>query len=67
MVAYVIDTPRCLGPQTFMTNMLQVGWIGWRREGTGAAWVMMGGLGMLLGPVTAGREEREAGTLAGTR
>ncbi|EFN58942.1 hypothetical protein CHLNCDRAFT_9694, partial [Chlorella variabilis] len=23
MIAYVIDTPRCLGPQTFMTNMLQ--------------------------------------------
>jgi hypothetical protein len=25
MVAYVIDTPRCAAPQTFMTNMLQVG------------------------------------------
>lgn len=24
-VAYIIDTPRCVGPQTFMTNMLQVG------------------------------------------
>ena len=24
MVAYVIDTPRCLHPQTFMSNMLQV-------------------------------------------
>lgn len=23
MIAYIIDTPRCLGPQTFMTNMLQ--------------------------------------------
>ncbi|PSC68999.1 GPN-loop GTPase 1-like isoform X1 [Micractinium conductrix] len=23
MVAYIIDTPRCVGPQTFMTNMLQ--------------------------------------------
>ena len=23
MVAYVIDTPRCVNPQTFMTNMLQ--------------------------------------------
>lgn len=24
-IAYIIDTPRCVGPQTFMTNMLQVG------------------------------------------
>ena len=32
MIAYVIDTPRCLGPQTFMTNMLQVG----RRLGRGS-------------------------------
>ena len=24
MVAYIIDTPRCLHPQTFMSNMLQV-------------------------------------------
>lgn len=24
VIAYVIDTPRCVGPQTFMTNMLQV-------------------------------------------
>lgn len=24
MIAYIIDTPRCVGPQTFMTNMLQV-------------------------------------------
>lgn len=23
-IAYIIDTPRCVGPQTFMTNMLQV-------------------------------------------
>ncbi|KAL4457380.1 hypothetical protein ABPG75_012245 [Micractinium tetrahymenae] len=23
MIAYIIDTPRCVGPQTFMTNMLQ--------------------------------------------
>lgn len=22
-IAYVIDTPRCAAPQTFMTNMLQ--------------------------------------------
>ena len=29
MIAYVIDTPRCASPQTFMTNMLQV------REGEG--------------------------------
>lgn len=25
LVAFVIDTPRCAAPQTFMTNMLQVG------------------------------------------
>ena len=25
VVAYVVDTPRCVAPQTFMTNMLQVG------------------------------------------
>ena len=25
MIAYVIDTPRCMSPQTFMSNMLQVG------------------------------------------
>lgn len=24
-VAFVLDTPRCLHPQTFMSNMLQVG------------------------------------------
>ncbi len=24
IVAFVIDTPRCVSPQTFMTNMLQV-------------------------------------------
>ena len=24
MIAYVIDTPRCMSPQTFMSNMLQV-------------------------------------------
>ena len=24
MVAYIIDTPHCLHPQTFMSNMLQV-------------------------------------------
>ena len=24
MVAFVIDTPRCTQPQTFMSNMLQV-------------------------------------------
>ena len=25
MVAYILDTPRCQQPQTFMSNMLQVG------------------------------------------
>ena len=25
VIAYIVDTPRCVGPQTFMTNMLQVG------------------------------------------
>ena len=33
VIAYIVDTPRCVGPQTFMTNMLQVGgvggWTGW--------------------------------------
>ena len=24
VVAYVVDTPRCVQPQTFMSNMLQV-------------------------------------------
>ena len=25
MIAFIIDTPRCAHPQTFMSNMLQVG------------------------------------------
>ncbi len=25
MIAFVVDTPRCASPQTFMSNMLQVG------------------------------------------
>ena len=43
VIAYIVDTPRCVGPQTFMTNMLQVGgwvWV-WGRggvDGYGGVW-----------------------------
>lgn len=39
-IAYIIDTPRCVGPQTFMTNMLQVGLL---RRGLGGSRGTLGG------------------------
>ena len=45
LVAYVVDTPRVTNPQTFMSNMLQVGVVNW--------WWMAGGGGGAA-PLTPG-------------